>query len=65
MKALNKAYSKKIDIEQGIQQGMEKAKAELVLRAYHNKLSIGLIAKIANIGDEMIINILRVHGKSI
>lgn len=52
-------------IEQGIQQGMEKAKAELVLRAYHNKLSIGLIAKIANIGDEMIINILRVHGKSI
>lgn len=65
MKALNKAYSKKIGIEQGIQLSMEKAKAELVLNAYHNKLSIGLIAKIANIGDEMIINILRVHGKSI
>lgn len=53
-----RAMGIEMGIQRGIEKGIEKAKVELVLNAYQNDLNIQLIAKIANMTEEMVTKIL-------
>jgi hypothetical protein len=49
-------------IEQGIEQGIERGKIEAVINGFNSGLDMGLIAKVVNISEQKVLEILKEQG---